>query len=110
MNMIGTGGYGGSSYDKFADIEWTKNKHSLTFSVSINSVNFKVETHHIKFTQNINNLQFNIQTNNLEFSVNKKELQFKVKKCDYVMTDNTVITYNELDFSKSSNSQYIGII
>jgi len=60
MNSIITSGYGGRSYDKFADIEWTKNKHSILFSVKSSSINFNISNYMCDFNINTFNRTFDI--------------------------------------------------
>jgi len=109
MNMLGTGGYGGTSYDKFADIVWTKNKHDIKFTINTKKIDFKLKVYKIDFKQNINNVQFKIENKNINFSIDTKSLDFKIVKCEAV-SNIIPLYYPSLDFSKIDNSQYIGVI
>jgi len=79
MNMIGTGGYGGSTYDKFADIEWSKTKFNYSFSVDSFKTDFTVDSKNIDFKVDTFEVMFNINTNKIDFKTNIFNILFNSK-------------------------------
>lgn len=79
MNMLGTGGYGGQSYDKVADIDWSKNTALIEFGSLSKTIEFTVESSEIKLKTDSFLYNINIVTKNNLISTNAQAISFTVK-------------------------------
>ena len=79
--LIITGGFGETTAGSYADIDWSKSKHSLIFNIETNDVKINLESYDKSFNIVTNNVKFNINTVNTFFKIQTYDVNFMSKQC-----------------------------
>jgi hypothetical protein len=102
MNNIGTGGYGGLDYNKFADVDWSKESSLIEFVIDSVEVPFFVRDYSFDFYVKNSFIPFTIHNQNINFSIKVEQIDFidggesTLFPCKIQIDEDLAVVFNQI--------------